>query len=151
MNKETTVINNVLIPTDGSECATAALERGVSLAADLKAKVTFLMVREPFRMLSAESAQIERVKSEFTQYETDRARGVLERATAIAAKAGVACAALQVEHARPYEAIIEAARKCEADIIAMGSHGLGGVRAVVLGSVTQKVLTHCLIPVLVYR
>ena len=51
----------------------------------------------------------------------------------------------------PYEAIIEAAKKFECDLIVMASHGRRGVSGVLLGSETQKVLTHSKIPVLVVR
>ncbi|WP_158219358.1 MULTISPECIES: universal stress protein [unclassified Achromobacter] len=145
------MMSHILIPTDGSECATAALDRAVSLAAQLQAKVTFLVATEPFRPLSAESSQGERVKGEFVQHQSERAYRILERATAVAAQAGVTSSVRHVEHGQPYETIIETARQGGVDIIAMGSYGMGGIRAVVLGSVTQKVLTHCHIPVLVYR
>ena len=51
----------------------------------------------------------------------------------------------------PYEAIIAAAKKFKCDLIVMASHGRRGVSGVLLGSETQKVLTHSLIPVLVVR
>lgn len=51
----------------------------------------------------------------------------------------------------PYEAILDEARKRTCDLICMASHGRGGVAAIVLGSVTQKVLTHGDIPILVCR
>jgi nucleotide-binding universal stress UspA family protein len=58
---------------------------------------------------------------------------------------------MQVENAQPYQAIIGAASDRGCDLIAMSSHGRGGLSAIVLGSVTNKVLTHSKIPVLVYR
>ena len=51
----------------------------------------------------------------------------------------------------PYEAIIEAAKMFKCELIVMGSHGRSGMSAVLLGSVTNKVLTHSTIPVLVVR
>ena len=49
----------------------------------------------------------------------------------------------------PYEEIVNAAR--EADLVVMASHGRRGVKGVLLGSETQKTLTHCATPVLVIR
>src|SRR5215471_21485413 len=43
---------------------------------------------------------------------------------------------------RPYEAIIATATDRGCDLIVMASHGRGGLSAIVLGSVTNKVLTH---------
>ena len=46
---------------------------------------------------------------------------------------------------------MSAATKCGCDLIFMASHGRSGIKALLLGSETQKVLTHSKIPVLVYR
>jgi nucleotide-binding universal stress UspA family protein len=51
----------------------------------------------------------------------------------------------------PYEAIIDTAKAKGCDVIFMSSHGRKGLSAVLLGSETQKVLTHSTIPVMVYR
>ena len=65
--------------------------------------------------------------------------------------AGFACEMIQVEHEDPYRAIIETADSKGCDLIVMASHGRRGISAIILGSETVKVLTHCKIPVLVYR
>jgi nucleotide-binding universal stress UspA family protein len=51
----------------------------------------------------------------------------------------------------PCEAIVQVAERVQCDLIMMASHGKRGVKALLLGSETQKVLTHSKIPVLVYR
>jgi nucleotide-binding universal stress UspA family protein len=51
----------------------------------------------------------------------------------------------------PWEAILAAARKAKCDVIVMASHGRSGLSALLLGSETQKVLTHSKLPVLVVR
>ena len=68
-----------------------------------------------------------------------------------AKSAGVACDTLHVEHDHIYEAIIDVASARRCDLIVMASHGRHGISALVLGSETVKVLTHCKIPVLVHR
>jgi nucleotide-binding universal stress UspA family protein len=65
--------------------------------------------------------------------------------------AGIACETVQVEHEHPYRAIIDTAASRGCDLIVMASHGRHGISAIVLGSETVKVLTHCKIPVLVDR
>jgi nucleotide-binding universal stress UspA family protein len=65
--------------------------------------------------------------------------------------AGVACDTVRVEHEHPYQAIIDTALSKGCDLIVMASHGRRGISALVLGSETVKVLTHCKIPVLVHR
>jgi nucleotide-binding universal stress UspA family protein len=57
----------------------------------------------------------------------------------------------QLEQDHPHQAIIAAAEKMNCDLIVTRSHGRSGIVAMVLGSVTNKVLTHTTIPVLVCR
>ena len=74
--------------------------------------------------------------------------------SAVAAKAKLARVRFDQAHsisATPWEAILAAARRNKCDAIVMASHGRRGISAIVLGSQTVKVLTHCKIPVLVYR
>ena len=65
--------------------------------------------------------------------------------------AGVKCETITATRAHPYVAIISVAIQQKCDLIVMASHGRRGVRALLLGSETQKVLTHSDIPVLVVR
>jgi len=60
-------------------------------------------------------------------------------------------ATIQVEDVQPYEAIIATATDRGCDLIVMASHGRSGLSAVVLGSVTNKVLTYTKVPVLVVQ
>jgi nucleotide-binding universal stress UspA family protein len=69
----------------------------------------------------------------------------------LCAAADVPCQAHTVEALHPWEAIIEHAKRMECDLLVMASHGRRGVSALLLGSETQKVLTHSKVPVLVVR
>jgi nucleotide-binding universal stress UspA family protein len=82
--------------------------------------------------------------------QTEAAKNLLVIETAAKA-AGVACETACEKSDQPYEAIVEAAQARGCDLIVMASHGRRGVGALLLGSDTQKVLTHSKIPVLVYR
>jgi nucleotide-binding universal stress UspA family protein len=75
----------------------------------------------------------------------------ISAALSAAKTAGVSADTLKVEDRHPHAAIIAAAKSRSADMILMASHGRSGIKAVLLGSVTQKVLTHSGLPVLVYR
>jgi nucleotide-binding universal stress UspA family protein len=88
------------------------------------------------------------------QYEIrvhDHAEKTLGAVVRAAQAARVACETVQVEHEHPYRAIIDIAEAKRCDLIVMSSHGRHGVSAIVIGSETVKVLTHCKIPVLVHR
>ena len=142
---------NILIPTDGSTLAGQAVQHGVELAKAIGAKVTVLTVTAPLHIYSAEVALIEEPPADFLARVAEHAEHVLGEAAAVAKAAGVAVETVKVEAERPYEAIIAAASEKGADLIVMASHGRTGVAALVIGSETQKVLTHCKIPVLVHR
>ena len=73
---------------------------------------------------------------------------VLDHVTNAAKEAGVSCESIQVENVPPHQAIIATAEETGCDLIVMSSHGLSGL-SVLLGSVTNKVLTHTKTPVLV--
>lgn len=143
--------SNILIPTDGSELAGKAVLHGVELAKAIGAKVTILTVTLPFRILSAEAAMIEDTPADYTSRSAELAGKILGAAEAVAKEAGVPVETLQIEEDRPYQAIIDAAASKGADLIIMSSHGRKGFSALILGSETSKVLTHCKIPVLVHR
>jgi nucleotide-binding universal stress UspA family protein len=51
----------------------------------------------------------------------------------------------------PWKGIVDTARRKKCGLIFMASHGRGKIATLLLGSVTQKVLAHSKIPVLVYR
>jgi nucleotide-binding universal stress UspA family protein len=74
---------------------------------------------------------------------------VLDRAANAAKEAGVPCETIQVENGQPYQAIIAAAKDKGCDLIVMSSHGRSGLSMLLIGSVTNKVLTHAKTPVLV--
>ena len=74
---------------------------------------------------------------------------MLDRVADAAKQAGVPCDTIRVQDAQPYEAIIATATDRGCDLIVMSSRGRGGLSAVVLGSVTNKVLTYTKVPVLV--
>jgi nucleotide-binding universal stress UspA family protein len=87
----------------------------------------------------------------FAEMAEQQAKEILAANEAAAKADGVACASVSSVSDIPYEAIIAAAEQTGADLIFMASHGRRGISGLLLGSETQKVLTHSKIPVLVYR
>ena len=143
---------HILIPTDGSELAGHAVTQGLELAKSVGAKVSVIVVEAPFNVFSVPESRARHLSDEFAKHDEQikkHAASVLERAAEAAKAAGVSCNKIQMEHDRPYEAIIAAADDNACDLIVMASHGRSGISAVLLGSVTSKVLTHTKTPVLV--
>jgi nucleotide-binding universal stress UspA family protein len=145
------MFSHILIPTDGSALATLAVDKGIEFARDANAGVTIITVIEPFHIATANAKQINRTRDEYEKFVRMEGARALTDAELKAKQIGVSCRSVQVESDEPFQAIIDAAEKNSCDLIMMASHGRRGIGALLLGSVTQKVLTHSKIPVLVYR
>jgi nucleotide-binding universal stress UspA family protein len=145
------MFKHILIPIDGSALSMKAVESGVAFAKETGAKITVLTVIEPSGVLGTDSKRVAATRKAYEQHVRDSAERELKDAERNAKKHRVPCTTILQEHDQPYQAIIEAASKKRCDLIAMASHGRRGVAALVLGSVTSKVLTHSRVPVLVYR
>lgn len=145
---------HILIPTDGSELSLNAARQAIELAKLCKAKVTAVMVSPTYRQVNQEGFVVPTVNSIRERWDEQmnaRAKKAFDEIEAAAQKAGVACATTHATGDAPYEAIIDAANKNGCDMIAMGSHGYGGVKQFFIGSETTRVLSHTKIPVIVYR
>jgi nucleotide-binding universal stress UspA family protein len=147
------MFRRVLIPTDGSPTANKAVKAGIELAKQLGAAVTgYYAVEaiqtgiygEGYTFPSAARAKLEK-----------RAKAVgrrhLAKMARLAEAAGVRFDSVCARAQTPYDGIIDTARRKFCDVIFMGSHGRQGITAMVMGSVTNKVLTKSRIPVLVFR
>lgn len=143
---------NILIATDGSALAAKAVSHGLGLAKSVGAKVTAVIIEAPFNVMAVPESRSRHLTQEFEHHAEAvkrHAGKVLGDVASAAQKAGIACETIQVEHEHPYEAIIQTAKDKGCDAIIMASHGRSGVSAILLGSVTNKVLTHTDIPVVV--
>jgi nucleotide-binding universal stress UspA family protein len=145
------MFQHILVATDGSLLSKSAVDKAMNLAREIGAKVTVLTATEPFHVIAIDSQQLSDTREAYERHVKAEAARYLEEAERNAKAQGVQCRVVQVEHEQPYRAIIDKAKELGCDLIAMASHGRRGVSALVLGSVTNKVLTHSSIPVLVYR
>ena len=136
----------ILVPTDGSERSVKAVEGAARFARPLGATLVVMTVVEPYSYTNLAEYRPESIE-QYDERVTAEAEERLEAARKIAVAAGVEVKTV----ISPAEAIIEQAEKNGCDIIFMASHGRKGIAAVLLGSETQKVLTHSHFPVMVYR
>jgi nucleotide-binding universal stress UspA family protein len=123
----------------------------MTLARALGAKVSVLTVSLPFDNLALDPALVTSTAAEYEEECEARAEKTLGFARTEAAAAGVPCETLHLIRDHPYQAILDTARTKGCDLICMASHGRTGVAGLVLGSETNKVLTHGRVPVLVCR
>jgi nucleotide-binding universal stress UspA family protein len=147
------MFKHILMPTDGSPIANKAVKAGIRFAREIGAKVTaYQAVGALLRHIDDEGYAIDpKVRDEFERRALDVAQRRLDAIGKLARAAGVAFDSAVTKADTPYQGIIEAAKKHKCDVIFIASHGRRGVAGLLMGSVTQKVLTHCKIPVLVYR
>jgi nucleotide-binding universal stress UspA family protein len=138
-------MKRLLIATDGSRASATAVHDGVELAHELGARVLFVFVKawpsgllgEPFyqRKLSHESAD---------------ARKAVEEAMEVADEFGVE-ADWEILQGEPAREIIGLADERDADLIVVGSRGLGAVAGTLLGSISRAIVHEADRPVLVAR
>jgi len=147
------MFKHILVPTDGSPLSEGTVSRAVSFAKETGARITFFYAQPDFPMpIYGEGALIDPTTPEqFSKAAADEAKRILDAAKAIADAAGVNADTDTTVNEVPYEAVIDAAERHGCDLIFMASHGRRGIAGLLLGSETQKVLTHTSIPVLVYR
>ncbi|MEW6761812.1 MAG: universal stress protein [Pseudomonadota bacterium] len=141
----------ILLPTDGSEASQRAIQSGVDFARSIGAEVVAMTATPEFHALTANAEMLEQTRDEYLAASRASGQRLLDQAAAVARDAGVPCSVVQVVSDDPYEAIIAAARDKLCDLIVMASHGRRGIKGLLLGSETQKVLVHSAIPVLVHR
>ncbi len=140
----------ILFPTDGSEITAKALPSAIAMAKLTGAELFTLAVKEPFPY-SAISEMQPVPPQEFVDAQDRVAAARVTAVADAAAAAGVTCHCHAVEGLHPWEAILDHGKAQGCDLIVMASHGRRGMTALLLGSETQKVLTHSTIPVLVVR
>ena len=145
------MFKHLLLPTDGSEASQATLLEGVRLAKELNARITGISVVPEFHVLTFNTMMIEDTRETFIAESRSQALKYLAVLNQAANESGVPCETEVVLGDHPYEAILQACESKGCDLIVMASHGRRGVQALLIGSETQKVLTHSKVPVLVYR
>jgi nucleotide-binding universal stress UspA family protein len=138
-------MNRILIATDGSDGAGPALEQGLSLAEALGAEVIVVYVRQPPPTFLG-TPKYQEVITE----EVRHARWVIADAKLYATQYDVHTE-YEVLEGDAVEEILALARSRDVDLIVVGSRGLGAVKSLVLGSVSNAVLHEADRPVLVAK
>jgi nucleotide-binding universal stress UspA family protein len=150
---EGNMFKHILVPTDGSQLSTESVKHAVSFAAESGAQITFFYAKPEYPIaFFGEGALIDPTTPEkFAEMADKQAENILGACEKLAQENKVKCSSLAVTSDIPFEAVIAGADTAGCDLIFMASHGRRGFSGLLLGSETQKVLTHSKIPVLVYR
>jgi len=138
---------DVLVPTDGSECAAAAIDHGIGVARAFDARVHAVSVIDPTVLAaSPDTGPTPGMLERFEAAHAEATETVAERAR----EAGLT-ATTAVQQGSPARTLLEYADEQGVDLLAMGTHGRTGPRRLVLGSVTERVIRHADVPVLAVR
>ena len=137
-------MKKILIATDGSATARAAIDAGIELAGEDHAEVVFVHVTSLLEFAPTNGSE---APERLPRVETDT---ILCQALERARERGIrATAELLIGYAP--KQIVRLAREIDADLIVLGSRGLGRVKSAVLGSTSREVLTKADRPVMIVR
>lgn len=144
--------NNIIVPTDGSENSKRALEHAVVIASSLGATITLVYVANIVSVIS-NFDQIPNASGYVTEQVAldmeEEGKGVLnEFAKQIPQNLEVKSV---FEVGSPGPAVLSVAKKYNADLIVMGSRGLGPLKGLFMGSVSSYVVSHSVCPVLIVK
>lgn len=134
---------NILVAADGSEnslCATKQAAYIASLEGDAMVKIVSVIAIDVYSDMVYDPIEAH----------GEAQREIIKDAARVLADAGVDYEIVLL-HGRPADEIVRYAAESEADLLVMGSRGLGALREFALGSVSHKVLTHAKCPVLVVK
>jgi nucleotide-binding universal stress UspA family protein len=148
------MFKHILVSTDGSKLSGKAIRTAVRLAAATGAKLTGSYVIAPYMapMYGEAAMYVPAVSPKrYKELTAREARKALAAIEIEARTGGVEYRAASLVADTPWEGIIRTAKARQCDLIVMASHGRRGIAQALLGSETQRVLTHSRIPVLVVR
>ncbi len=143
------MFNKILLPVDGSETANLALEKAGVLAKSFGSQVVLLTVIEPFPALTMSEMDLGIAQQQYAQIAQQQADTTLVKASVAMQNLGIEAQEMRLEGVSAWRGIVDAAENLGVDLIVMGSHGRKGVQKLLLGSVTQKVVSHAARSVLV--
>ena len=144
------MFKHILVPIDGSSTSQFAVDKAIGLAKAFGSKVSAVFVIDPYPFTGV-GTDFAYGQAEYLSAATAEANAAVKAAKILFEAAGVTVDASVIEAHAAWRGVVQAAESLEADLIVMGSHGRSGLEKLVLGSVTQAVLSHTKLPVLVVR
>jgi nucleotide-binding universal stress UspA family protein len=144
------MFKHILVPVDGSATALQAVDTAIGLAKAHGSRVTAIFVVDPYPFTGV-GTDFAYGQAEYLSAATAEANTAIKAAKARFEAAGIAVESSVIESHSAWRGVVEVAESAGADLIVMGSHGRKGLEKLVLGSVTQAVLSHTKRSVLVVR
>ena len=149
------MFQTILIAVDGSDISNHVIKCGLDLAACLHASIVFAHITLPYTAMAMPwyplPSGLIPTPDQHQALSLEASKRVLAAATDLAKAHAVPARGVSLAHDQPWRGILQIATQENCALICMASHGRGGLSALLLGSETQKVLTHSTLPVLVIR
>lgn len=136
----------ILVPTDGSDNATAVIEEAMDVAGQYGATVHGLYVVNTGAVPTTDV----QFREEYVEHGQELGVEAVEAIEAAGDVAGVETTTV-VRNGTPHEEILEYTRENDVDLIVLGTHGRSGLSRALLGSVAERVIRQADRPVLVVR
>jgi len=147
--KREALIDQVIVPLDGSELSERALDTGTAIAKVLGVPVVLVRVVAPFENLYFSNPESIGGLDQLIAEAEDEAAAYVEAKVAQVRKAGVDNATGLVLHGFPASALLEATQQRPNGLVVMTTHGRSGIGRWFLGSVSDRVARGSGQPVLV--
>jgi nucleotide-binding universal stress UspA family protein len=144
------MFKHILIPVDGSPTAAMAVEKAIGLARAFGSEVTAMYVIDPYPFAGI-GTDVAYGQAQYLSAATAESATAIDNVKKAFDASGLTVNTRVMEGHAIFQSILDAATETGADLIVMGSHGRSGLEKLVLGSVTQRVVSHAHIPVLVVR
>ena len=141
----------ILLATDGSEEAALAAQSAADLAARTGSELHVTHVRKALQGGFVAGVDVGPVPPGYQELLDKEAKELLEAQLERMGEAGASVTEAHLMSGRADEEIIFRAEQVGADLVVVGSRGLGGVRRALMGSVSDSVVRHAHCPVLVVR
>lgn len=143
------MFKRILLPTDGSQGASEALNCATAIARKFDSELEVVFVTEPHPMLTAPYS--ESILMDALQATREEGENVLAQATETARQSGIDQVKSAMLEGHPAEEIVRYAREHQMDIIVMGTHGRRGINRMLLGSIAEEVVRTASMPVMTVR
>jgi nucleotide-binding universal stress UspA family protein len=142
------LFQRILVPVDGSETATKALDTAIGLARAMDAQIRVMHAVDELMYLTGYE-----YSGDLLAAARAAAQQLLDDAQARTKAAGVACDAQLIDDLGPRlgESVARVAREWKADLIVLGTHGRRGFNRLLLGSGAEQVIRLAPVPVMVVR
>jgi nucleotide-binding universal stress UspA family protein len=138
------MFKHVLVPTDFGPLSACALKFGIEMATRFDAKLTLL---HAYEIPVFAYAGMDYAMGNLSTMVENTARGELENELA-EVRHQIPNATAILHRGEPWEQILSTINETHADLVVMGTHGHTGLRHVLLGSVTEKVVRLAQVPVM---